>query len=145
MIELHETAALRGVQEVRAILARIPAALDAAAEDTAKTMRKLAKGRTPVGDPLTDKHSGQAERGWSDVQMQGSSGSFAFSNPIGYTTILEEGGYTAVGPRTVEEGGRIYSKQAPGGVLAPLVNDPDVLDNIAALVAEKLIGAMEGA
>lgn len=142
MIEMHATDALRGVQEIRAILARIPDALNTAAEDTAKTIHQLALGRTPVGDEATDPHSGQAKRGWSDVQRQGMSGGFAFENPIDYTTILEEGGYKNVGPRTVSEGGKIYSRQAPGGILKPLVDDPQVLDDIADLVAEKLIEAM---
>lgn len=140
MIELNVRDINEVIPRLRSILDRVPEAMDAAAEDAAKTMLLLAEGRTPVGDPATDRHSGQAKRAWSDLQKE--SGGYAFSNPTEYITILEEGGYQVVGPRTVAEGGNIYSKQAPGGILDPLTEDSSVLDDIAELIATKMIESL---
>lgn len=140
MIQVRVTEQTNSLQAMRNILAKIPAAIEAATEDAAKTMKALVEGRTPTGDPATDPHSGQAKDAWTEVQQ--ASGGFAFENPVDYGTILEEGLYDTVGPRTVAVGDKIFSRQAPGGIMAPLLEDDKVLNQVASLVAEKLLEAL---
>ena len=120
---------IQNLEQVMAVLRAIPAAFDAGAEDAAKTMRTLAIGGTPRS-LLTKVH---AQDQWGRVERN--SGGFSFSNPVDYMTILEEGLYPwPQSPRTI--GG--YSRQAPEGILKPLVEDESVLQRIAELVVEQL-------
>lgn len=140
MIELNVDA--QGVQQIRDALQNLPEAIDAAVEDVAKTMRELVLGRTPVGEPGRDPHSGQLKRSWSDVRR--SEGGFSFSTDLFYATTLEEGLYERVGPRTMAAaspggGSGIFSRQAPGGIIAPLLEDEGVLRRVAELVVEQIL------
>jgi hypothetical protein len=106
------------------VLNKVPQALEIAAKDTAKTLLIAARGRTPVNKPGV-KTRGQAKRGWGKLSKD-PAGGYSFRNKVPYIGILEEGLYEHEGPRTVEQpGGKIFSKQAEEGILAPLLsNDP---------------------
>ena len=86
-----------------------------------KKFRTDVVDRTPVGDPSYDPHPGLAKRSWSNVRKQGTG--YAFDNPQSYTVTLEEGLYKHDGPRTVQMSDGIYSTQAPGGMMQPLLDD----------------------
>lgn len=121
---------VEGIREVMAILREMPEALDHGMEEAAKTMKGLAEGRTPVA-------SGRAKRSWGQVQKH--RGGYSFTNPVWYTEILEEGLYPAVGPRTVAHEGGIYSRQAPGGILGPLVENDEVLLRVAETIVDEIV------
>ncbi len=119
-----------GFTLVRELLRRkIPEVIAEATKDVATTMRNLALGRTPV-------KSGHLKRSWSPVTLTPEG--FAFGTSVSYAETLEEGGYTNVGPRTVAVEDGIYSRQAPGGILGPLVEDPEVLRRVTELVVSEI-------
>jgi len=120
---------LQGIDQILAMLRVLPAAFDAGVEDSAGRLHTLAEGATPRSQ-FTKAH---AQDQWGQVERH--TGGFSFSNPVDYMGILEEGLYPMEqSPRTL--GG--YSRQAPGGILGPLVNDETVLQRIAELVVEQL-------
>jgi len=120
---------IQGLEQIRKVLLEAPEVAEAAIEDAATTLRNLVIGRTPV---LT----GVLKGSWSGVER--TSTGFTFGTDKEYAVDLEEGLYPRVGPRTVELEGKIYSKQAPGGILAPLLEDKELLDNIIRKIAEEL-------
>lgn len=70
----------------------------------------------------TPRDSGLTARSWTPVR-KGAEGSYSFSNPYPQAYSLEVGSspgsrpWPSVGPRTVMDSGRIYSSQAPGGII----------------------------
>ena len=120
---------IQGMEQIMRILRSIPAAFEAGAEDATRTMHTLAEGGTPRSQ-LTKVH---AQDQWGQIERH--SGGFSFSNPVDYMTVLEEGLYPwSQSLRTI--GG--YSRQAPEGILKPLVEDESVLRRIAELIVEQL-------
>lgn len=87
----------------------------------------------------TPRDSGRAARSWSGIKRESGGMSFnggtgdgpvqrriagySFGNSAEYAHILETGStpgkrpWPSVGPRTTLEGGRIFSSQAPGGMI----------------------------
>ena len=128
---------LENFREFGQLLRDLPEIWDIAVQDTAKTVRNLVIGRTPV-------KTGHLKSSWSDIVRTGR-GSFSFGTDVDYATILEEGGYRSVGPRTVATEGGIYSRQAPGGIIGPLLQDSDTLDQISRVVAEELLRGIRDA
>jgi hypothetical protein len=117
--------------------------LEVAIRDAAITLKNLVMGRSPVGIGPT---SGTFKSGWGNVLPVQSGGiSYAVENPVDYGIILEEGLYHQVGPRTMMHGGQIYSRQAVGGVMAPLIEDEAivqrVLDQIVARIQQEMANA----
>ena len=70
---------------------------------------------------LTPRDTGKAKTSWTQVSKI--EGGWSFGNPMVYAKYLEKGSeigqrpWPSAGPRTVEQGGRIYSSQAPLGIL----------------------------
>lgn len=131
-----------GLEQLRLALQNIRPAVQAALDDVAHTMRSLALGRTPVG--IRKGHSGTLKRSWGRVER--ASGGYSFGNVAPYAHVLEEGLYPGLGPRTtltsgggMARGFGIYSKQAPGGILSPLLDDESVLQRVADLVANEIV------
>lgn len=102
-------------------LRKSPELLGDVAQDVAVTVRRLVQGRTPV-------KSGTMKRSWSPVQAETSG--FSFSSNVPYASVLEDGLYPSVGPRTVSYEGGVYSKQAPGGMISPVINDDKVMQQV---------------
>jgi len=102
---------------------------------------KELQGRTPV-DRTTTKGKAKAvsehmQAQWElSAEMDGLGATFG--NPAAYGPTLEEGKYPGIGPRTVAQGGGIYSRQAPGGIVKPLLDDPQVLQDNLDMVVKKL-------
>jgi hypothetical protein len=123
-----------GLEEILKALLAVPDAFDSGMRQAAQTLRTRAEGNTPESNKPS---RGRAKRSWGQIERH--SWGYSFENPLHYTTILEEGLYERVGPRTVEEGGQIYSRQAIGGILGPLLRDQTVLERVAALIAAEII------
>lgn len=104
--------------------------------------------RTPIGDPRTDWHYGQLKASWTPVQE--TEGGFSFSTDIPYAYVLEKGRYKNLGPRTVTHGvseiygggSGIFSSQAPGGMIAPIVTNQVLMDTITKNVVTTILGKM---
>jgi len=115
------------MERLRELVAGIPAAAQSALQDVAETLRRLALGRTPYA-------TGELYRSWSSVTRE--EGGFSFSTDVPYAEVLERGLYPGVGPRTVEVEGGIFSRQAPGGILTPIVEDDEVIRKVVDLIVE---------
>lgn len=119
-----------GIEEAVKVLAAVPKAVKAAIGDAATTMRNLALGRTPY-------RTGHLKRGWGAVRPTAKG--FSFSNPVEYAGILEEGLYPSVGPRTIALAGGIYSRQAPGGMLTPLLENEEILNRVLDVIVRSIL------
>lgn len=140
MIEFNVQVDTAILEKVRAALVRVPDAHRAGVLEAAKTLRLLALGRTPVGIAPGSPH---LKKEWSNVEFE--AGGFSFGNPVDYGEILERGTYPRVGPRTVATDGGIYSRQAPGGILRPLLEDQAQIEAIVDLVLNTIIRGIESA
>lgn len=112
-----------------------PSVLYESVRDLARTLRTVVQGRTPVG---VGKTQGTAKRSWTPVTLGDRQAEFG--NTVPYAPPLEFGSapgarpWPRVGPRTTLHEGRIYSRQAPGGMVGPAMADIDwekVADSIA--------------
>lgn len=56
-----------------------------------------------------------------------SAGKAEVSTDVVYGPVLEYGRYPGVGPRTVSTGTGIFSRQAAGGIIQPLLDDSSIL------------------
>lgn len=128
------------VGRVRAALERVPDAHRAGVLEAAKTLRLLGLGRTPVGIAPGSPH---LKKEWSNVEYE--AGGFSFGNPTPYAGVIEEGTYPHAGPRTIAVDGGVYSRQAPGGILAPLLRDESQMEAIVDLVLKTIIRGIESA
>lgn len=126
---------VQGQTGVEIEFAKVLPAVQAATNDVAKTLRLLAQGRSPVD-------TGAFKRAWTAVQR--TAGGFSFENPTSYGIVLEEGLYRSVGPRTAQSGGKVYSRQAVGGVLEPLIMDDGLVERCAAMVVAEIKRAIGG-
>lgn len=79
-------------------------------------LRNVIIGGTPVDQ-------GELKRSWGDVER--TSTGFTFGTGKDYATVLEEGLYKGVGKRTMKFEGKIFSKQAPGGIIKPQIEDKE--------------------
>ena len=88
-------------------------------------------------EAVTPVDEGTLKSMWIDTKIRGG---VSVGNVMPYAPTLEEGLYTSVGKsgKTVAFGGGIYSTQAIGGMITPMVENPDVLNQIAILVIEAL-------
>jgi hypothetical protein len=127
---------VQGVEEIRRVLLESPEVAELAIEDAATTLRNLVIGRTPV-------LSGETKDSWSEVER--TSTGFTFGTAKEHAPILEEGGYKSVGPRTVAVGGGIFSKQAPGGIMAPILANEDIMNQIVRRISEELVRSISRA
>lgn len=118
-----------GIEELQKMLGELPASVLDSVRDFAITFRNLVRGRTPYV-------SGHAKQSWSDVEYQ--SGGFTFGSDAPHIKVLEEGLYKTLGPRTVDVGGDIYSRQAPGGIIAPLIEDEETIADLLDLVVQEI-------
>lgn len=68
---------------------------------------------------------------------------FTFGTDRPYATTLEEGRYSGIGPRTVRHGSGIFSSQAPGGMIQPILDDEQFMRQMAELVVSEMIRGMD--
>ncbi len=110
-------------------------ALDDTVRDISLTLRQLVRGRTPVG--IID--GGTMKESWTQVHRMGSlGGEYAFWSSVTYSDVLEYGGYPGVGPRTVQAEGGIFSRQAVGGMITPILENPATLTSVKALLVRRM-------
>jgi hypothetical protein len=119
--------------------------VEQALKDAQTTIKAKIQGNTPIGITKT---SGNLHKGWSNIKKV--SGGFSFQNRTPYAEVLELGSYKGIGPRT-QSGSRkgqfgIFSQQAGGGILQPIVEDQVFVDNLVNFVANEILKQLrEGA
>jgi hypothetical protein len=105
------------------------------------TVLALAQMRSPVGAGSKKDGAGGRFKGAWQVNNYSAPGVIAgiiVSNPMVYGPSLEYGSqegkkpWPHAGPRTVVTGGRIYSSQAPDGILSPML--PTIMSEAAKTV-----------
>lgn len=112
-------------------------------KDFGETLRAYAMARTPVGwrydtsshkwreSPSVVSDYLKSERSWSRVHATRTSVSFTLDSP--YAEIVERGGYPSPGgsppkAKPWAKGWRVsggFSKQAPGGIIGPMIEDKE--------------------
>lgn len=139
---------VEGLRRAREILLRLPDLGDEAMEQIATSIRSLVRGRTPVGIVDDEDHTpGTMKGSWTIVSHTATG--FTFGSGVPYARVLEEGGYKGVGPRTVAFAGGggasagIYSRQAPGGMITPIVDDENYITKVTELVIREMVRGMD--
>lgn len=130
--------------------------VDFGMEEAAGRMRIQVQRGTPVYKkhaffPL-DEPEGTLKRTWTQPERAGSQ-LYTFQAGRDYATILEEGTFPEeqlVETRADGEPGRltrfgkgIYSKQAKGGIVGPVMKDDSKLQNILEYVASRIVTEMQ--
>lgn len=84
----------------------------------------------------TPSDSGKTRKAWSSVETEYG---LSFYNTEISAYVLEEGKFSGVGPKTVMTSEGIFSKQAPEGIIAPIMKDPKKLSKIADLLLDEML------
>lgn len=101
---------------------------------------------SPVGE------TGDFRRGWDfkpETSLKaGVVAQVTIFNSVQYAPPIEYGSPTggrpwpSAGPKTVEQDGRIYSKMAVGGVITPIFDDEEFVDNLAEEMSSFIFGGL---
>jgi hypothetical protein len=112
--------------------------IDALLGQAEATFTRIIQGNTPYDPTAEDKSSGDhIKASWaSEIDKQGQS--LTIGTDFVYAPVLDFGGYPGVGPRTVAGSGGIFSRQAPAGIIQPILKDASVLDKALEMIAAKL-------
>lgn len=127
------------VRRVRGFQDAVKSSLKTIAEE----VRTAVIEGTPVGDYPPPKKPGSKVRtpghlkaGWGSLEEH--EGGYAFSNPVPYANILEEGLYPSIGDHLKTKRGTsaegqpgIFSSQAVGGMIGKLISDDQKMDMLA--------------
>lgn len=122
------------ITEILDYIRSVPERAQLAAKEVTSLMRKLVMGATPYGVECGQRH---AKESWGQIEEH--SWGYSFENPVDYSVVLEEGLYANVGPRTVAYQGAVYSRQAPRGIITPLLEDEQAVGRIMDMVAVQLV------
>ena len=128
---LDMTINLSEFEDIRRAFNSVPDAVEEGIKEATALLRKLAEGNTPFD-------TGRLKGSWSSVQQDIGTLSYSFSTDVPYATVLEEGLYEFVGPRTVLTSYGIFSRQAPSGILWPLIEEEDSLQLIIQTVVHAI-------
>lgn len=97
------------------------------------------EARTPVDfDSASGKakgFGGHIQESWNRDIMPSSA---IIYTDVFYGPTLEEGNYPRVGPRTAAGPGGIFSKQAIGGIIGPMLADPDIIGGFIEMAKKKV-------
>lgn len=129
---------------IDALGSSVDEAIETAKMDAAKTLKNLVLGGSPVGIRKKKEGESRLKWSWSEISKV-DDGSLTFGTPAPYATVLETGSYPGVGPRTIEVGEGIFSRQAPGGMIAPILDTESVIDDIIEQIGETLKKGVEDA
>ena len=100
---------------VKRVLDKLPWLGPQVAEYMIRTLRDMAVHRSAVD-------TGRLKQSWTNV-VQVADGTYSFYNTAPYSPILEFGLYKGVGPKTRAYGDGIYSTQALGGMVRPMMEN----------------------
>jgi len=112
-----DTASKSDLESMQKAFKDMLGAVDTILNDPAKTLRNQALGNTPW-------KTGALKKSWSPLQKHAQGLSFQTDKP--YAMVIEEGLYKGVGPRTIQMSKGIFSRQAPEGMLEPLMTEENI-------------------
>jgi hypothetical protein len=101
---------------------------------------RLAKRRAVAEDKKKKATSGAMKASWKLTQMPDG---FNLSSALPYASVLERGTYRGTGPRTIATDGGIFSTQAPGGMVKPILDDKQKLKGIVDAICAEIRRALE--
>jgi hypothetical protein len=102
-------------------------AVEIAQEDLRRTLYRRILSGTPID-------TGELWSGWN---VESVAEGFDITNPVPYAYWVEIGaGWPSPGPRTIADKGGIWSRQAVGGIIAPIFEDDSWLDDAVSLIVE---------
>lgn len=123
------------IKTFSASLRSLGAVAGASIEDVLLTIRNLVQEETPVGE------TGDLKKGWSSISQV--DGGFSFENRVPYAYVVEEGRYRGEGARTIRTEDGVFSRQAPEGMTAPVLQDDAVLNKSILFVLNQVMAALE--
>jgi len=93
--------------------------------------------RTMLGEVQrhTPHWKGILQKSWTE---ESTDTGFVIGTDISYAIVLEEGKYPRPGPRTVASGGKVFSRQAVGGIIKPIYEDQTLIDRCLDFVIEQI-------
>jgi hypothetical protein len=110
-----------------------------------RTVHQLVVGRTPY-DFMTPegqrKHKPHLTESW-DIEIDKENLVGTVFTDVPYAETLERGLYPGVGPRTKAAEGGIFSRQAVGGIVQPLIDDRERIDKAMDAVLAMLEKAID--
>lgn len=124
---------VEGLDEFQKDLGTVEEKVIQGVEEGVEWLRSLIVDRTPVD-------TGYAQSKWGEVERERNG--FSFSNPVHYMRVLEDGLYPGIGPKTVFFQGGIYSSQAPGGIVGPIVNNERILSKVANRIVSNILSGI---
>ena len=133
-------------QELQGLPKQIRRKAVPAVKKVALDIKRALEENSPVGE----KHGGTFKGNWDMKFMgYGAGGMIAsavITNATAYAPPIELGSkvgsppWPSAGPRTVEKSGRVFSTQAPAGVIAPITKDKDVMQNLVDVINRFVFG-----
>lgn len=93
--------------------------------------------RTTLGEVQrhTPHWTGALQRSWTEETTERG---FLIGTDLPYAIVLEEGRYPRPGPRTIASGGKVFSRQAVGGIIKPIYDDQKLIDKCLDFVIEQI-------
>ena len=127
-------------------------------ENVSKGMKQLAKialNKTALDlvasfteNSPVDSSSFKKDWDFESVSEMGSMAAVSIFNSLEYAAVIEEGSpaggvpWKSARKKTVEKDGRIWSKQAIGGVITPIFEDTSYTDDLAATINTFIFGGL---
>lgn len=125
-----------GLEGISRELRKFPGALEKFITDVTKRVRSAIVEGTPVD-------TGEARASWGPIKKN--EGGLSFQSTVPYMLHLEKGStpgeqpWPTPGPKTVMQGGKIYSSQAPGGIVAT-ANVDAIMDELVKKFIDEAFG-----
>ncbi len=131
------TVTMSEIQPILDFLNNVPRAMQAGIPKAMEYLLKLAKQRTPVGK------TGHLLQAWSNVEYQ--NGGWTFGNVSEYAEVVETGGYKGSKGKTVLHEGRYWSSQARGGMIKPILDNPEIMQQVEEMISQAFLQEVQRA
>lgn len=124
--------------DFRQIFADLQGTVESSVRIALPAQARRIKGRLKRGTPVD---TGLLKKSWTEIV---SDEGVSFENPVYYAGYVETGaGWPSEGPRTKEVGGTVFSRQAIGGIIAPVMEDEKWLDATMNLIVKEIARNIE--
>jgi hypothetical protein len=122
---------VKGGEEFIRACQEMPGAIQDGLKLVTQFLRTLTVERTPWV-------TGRTAGAWSSIEPV--DGGYSFGNPLEHTEGLEIGFEKVKNPKnTIPMNGRFFSKQAPGGIIKPLLDNEAIMDRAVTMFMEAVV------
>lgn len=135
------------------VVKKLPDLLGQSIDETLAAMVRRLLGQLRRRSPVSDrKGCGELKGSWQATAVN--AGSIQFGTNVEHAPYVEIGGpfdqdnaanWPKAGPRTKQVDGRIFSRQAPGGIIKPILNDQGLIDEIFDAIITEITHNLERA